>query len=222
VIGFDVEIQIKKIWRLAGLWVCVIFALSINIKSRYHFKAVNKLPSYLIDCKRFSLKVYDICVSDCREKPLDNAVAGAILYAKLNIAADESLYRIHLTSGPSMFSVLLKESLPILGGLVVANLLALFVANRIWFLYVNGILVALRDLLSRTRDLDLQADLGVPTRHPVLARALAWRSAERARHLALRESLEIIEKAAASPASSNNEFRACLLALGGHLPAPDR
>ena len=150
------------------------------------------------------------------------SVAGAVLYARLNIVVEESLYRIHFTSRPSMFSILLKESLPILAGMVVANLLALFVANRIWLRYVNGIVAALRDLLSRTRDLDLQADLGVPTRHPVLERALAWRSAERARHLALREALEIVEKAAANAALSNNEFRACLLALCGHLPTADR
>lgn len=150
------------------------------------------------------------------------SVAGAILYARLNIVADESLYRIHFTSRPSMFSVLLKESFQILGGLVIANLIALFVANRIWARYVSGIVAALRDLLSRTRDLDLRAGPAVPTRHQVLARALAWRSAERARHLALRESLEIIEKAAASPATSNNEFRACLLALRGHLPVSGR
>lgn len=144
-------------------------------------------------------------------------VAGAILYVRLNIVADESLYRIHLTSRPSMFSVMLKESVQILGGLVVANLLALFVAKRIWSRYVNGIVAALRDLLSRSRDLDLRADPVLPTRHPVLERALAWRSAERARHLALREALEILDKAA-----PNTEFRACLVALRGHLPALHR
>lgn len=150
------------------------------------------------------------------------SVAGAILYARLNFVAEESLYRIHFTSGPSMFSVLLKESVPILAGMVVANLLALFVANRIWARYVNGIVAALRDLLSRSRDLDLQADPLVPMQHPVLDHALAWRSAERARHLALREALETLEKAAANTALSNSEFRACLLALRGHLPARDQ
>lgn len=145
------------------------------------------------------------------------SMAGAILYARLNVVVDESLYRIHFTTQTSMFSVLLKESLLILAGMVAANLLALFVADRIWAHHVSAILTALRDMLARTRDLDLQADIAVPVRHRVLARALAWRSAERARHLALRESLEAIEAA-----TSNTEFRAGLLALRAHLPEPDR
>lgn len=150
------------------------------------------------------------------------SVAGAILYARLNFVVDESLYRIHLTTETSMFSVLLKESLLILGGMVAANLLALFAADRIWARYVSAILASLREVLARTRDLDLQADMAVPAHHRVLARALAWRSAERARHLALRASLEAIEAAAADAPVSDDEFRARLLALRGHLPEPDR
>lgn len=146
------------------------------------------------------------------------SIAGAILYVRLNIIVDENLYRIHFAGQPSMFSVLLKESLLILGGLVAVNLAALFAADRIWARYVNSILVVLRELLSRTRDLDLQATREAPPRHKVVALALAWRGAERARHLDLKQALDVVEQTATQASAPAAEFRAGLLALREHLP----
>lgn len=143
------------------------------------------------------------------------SVAGVILYVRLNILVDESLYRIHFGGQPSMFSVLLAESWRILGGLVAVNLLALFVADRIWAHYVRGILGALRGLFASTRELDFRADPEVPQRHQVLALALDWRRVERARHLALQQSLDSMDSE--SP-PSDVAFRAGLLAFRGHLP----
>lgn len=150
------------------------------------------------------------------------SVAGAILYIKLNTIVDESLYRIHFAGQPSIFTVLLKESLLILGGLVAANLLALFIADRLWSHYVRNILLALRGLLSSTRDLELRADVDVPQRHKVLALALAWRHAERAHHLALHDSLNTLESVAMEPSASDEAFRASLLAVRRCLPETDR
>jgi hypothetical protein len=149
------------------------------------------------------------------------SIAGAVLYFRLNTIVEESLYRIHFAGQTSMFSVLFKESLLILGGLVAVNLVALFAADRIWSYYVRGILVTLRGLLSSTRDLDLRADVAVPLRHRVLALALSWRLTERARHLALHESLSVMESSAAQDSATDTEFRSALLALRGHLPGPD-
>jgi len=150
------------------------------------------------------------------------SVAGAILYIKLNTIVDESLYRIHFAGQPSIFTVLLKESLLILGGLVAVNLVALFIADRIWSHYVRNILLALRGLLSSTCDLDLRADVVVPQGHKVLALALAWRHAERAHHLALHDSLNALESVAMEPSASDGEFRARLLAVRRCLPETDR
>lgn len=146
-------------------------------------------------------------------------IADAVLYVRLDNIVEESLYRIHFAGQPSMFSVLLTEALLILGGLIAVNLTALFAADRIWSHYVRGILLSLRDLLSRTRDLDLRADGDVPQRHKVLAQALFWRLVERERHLALNKSLSIIENLAASNSTSDMAFRASLLALREHLPS---
>lgn len=146
------------------------------------------------------------------------SIGGAILYSRLNAVVDANLYRIHFAGQPSMFSVLLKESVVIMGWLGAANIVALVVADRIWTYYVHGILTTLRSLLSSTRDLDLRADAGVPERHNVVAQALAWRHAERERHLALHESLSLVARAAEQP-SSSDEFRAALIALRQQLPS---
>jgi hypothetical protein len=147
------------------------------------------------------------------------SVAGVILYIRLNDIIEESLYRIHFAGQTSMLSALLTESLLIIGGLVAVNLVALFAADRIWSHYVKGILLTLRDLLSNTRELNLRADVvDVPQRHKVLTLALSWRLAERERHLALNESLNVVESVASRTSASDGEFRDSLLSLRAHLP----
>lgn len=147
------------------------------------------------------------------------SVAGAVLYFRLNSIVEENLYRIHLDTQHSMLSVLLIESLWIIGGMIVVNLLALFAADRIWVRYVNGILADLRRLLSSIRELDFRnASADVHQRHEVLALSLAWRKAERARHVALRKSIDLL----ATQSSSNaEEFRNSLLAARAQLPDRD-
>ena len=146
------------------------------------------------------------------------SVAGVILYVRLNTIIDESLYRIHFGGQSSMFLVLLSESLRIIGGLIAVNLLALFVADRIWSHYVRGILDTLCTLFVRTRKLDFRADPEVPQRHMVLALALDWRRVEKARNLALQQSIDLM---AARNTASNEEFRADLQTFRGHLPKAD-
>lgn len=181
----------------------------MNILSVPHHRKIHYIDHVLQKRLLIALVILELIVL---------SIAGAILYVRLNTIVDESLYRIHFTGQASMFAVLLKESLLILGGLVAVNLLALFAADRIWSHYVDGILLALRGLLSRTRDLDLRDDARVPQRHRVLALALAWRDAERTRHLALRESLEAIERFAAERSLPDAALRAALLAMRLHLP----
>ena len=96
------------------------------------------------------------------------SVAGAILHIRLNAIVDESLYRIHFSGQHSMYTNLLNESLRIIGGMIATNVLALFVADRIWTHYVRSILSPLRVLLTHTRELDFQPDPDVAQRHKVL------------------------------------------------------
>lgn len=145
------------------------------------------------------------------------SVAGAILHIRLNAIVDESLYRIHFSGQHSMYTNLLNESLRIIGGMIATNVLALFVADRIWTHYVRSILSPLRVLLTHTRELDFQPDPDVAQRHKVLTLALNWRGVERARHEALRDAIKQMEMRASA---SDGEFRASLLAFQAHLPQP--
>jgi hypothetical protein len=146
------------------------------------------------------------------------SAAGAFLYVRLNAIVDASLYRIHFAGQPSMFSLLLSESLQIVGALILVNMLALLVADRIWARYVSGILDTLRGLISRTQGFDLGTDAGVPERHKIISLALQWRSAERDRHLHLRQSLDHM---GAQKTASVETYRAGLLAFRGQLPKVD-
>lgn len=148
------------------------------------------------------------------------SVAGAVLYFRLNAIVEENLYRIHFDNQHSMLSVLLVESLWIIGGMIVVNLLALFAADRIWVRYVNSILADLRRLLSSTRELDFRnaSSTDVHQRHEVLALSVAWRKAERARHVALRKSIDLL---ATQNSSTAEEFRNSLMAVRSQLPDKD-
>ena len=143
------------------------------------------------------------------------SAAGAVLYWRLGLVVENSLYRIHFGGQPSMFSILLKESLWVLAGLVAVNLLALFVADRIWVRYVRSIVLSLRGLLIKSRGLDFTPDADTVQRHKVVALALGWRRQERARLLALRESTEVVVD---SSSATDDAFRASLLAMRGRLP----
>lgn len=143
------------------------------------------------------------------------SVAGGILYWKLSQVADEALYRIHFGQQPSLFSVLLKEAMWVLTGLVTVNLLALFMADRIWVRYVRSIVLSLRDLLAKSRELDFSEDTEMLRRHKVVTLALDWRHHERARLLMMRD---LIQAASTDTLATNDEFRDRLLVLRQHLP----
>lgn len=151
------------------------------------------------------------------------AGAGAILYFRLDAVVEDGLYRVHLAGQPSMFSVLLKESLQIVVGLIAINLIALFVADRIWARHVRGILGALRNILHSVRELDLreEAVTKISPNHEVLMVGLEWHRTERERHLALRKSLATLEHMAKQPDTSDDAFRAGLLAFCHELPSAE-
>lgn len=149
--------------------------------------------------------------------------AGAVLYFRLDAAVEEGLYRVHLAGQPSMLTVLLKESLQIVVGLIAINLIALFVADRIWARHVRGILVALRKILRSVRDLDLREEkvAEILPSHEVLTAGLQWHRTERERHLALRKSIAALEHLAKQLETSDDAFRAGLLAFCRELPSAE-
>ena len=146
------------------------------------------------------------------------SVAGAILYVRLNGIIDDNLYRVHFGGQPSMFMVLLSQSLRIIGGMIAVNLLALFVADRIWAHYVRAILSELRNLFACVRALDFRNRPEVHPRHRVLALAQNWRRVEKDRHLAMLQSFDHM---VSRSTTSNEELRADLQAFLGNLPLTD-
>ncbi|MDP2369655.1 hypothetical protein [Rhodoferax sp.] len=103
------------------------------------------------------------------------ASAIAVLYQALANIADENLYRIHFSGELSVLSLLLREGLHVLAGMLAVNLLALIVADRVWAFYVNRILRNLDRLMSASEQLDFRSQAPSAFDHAVLAQAVAWR-----------------------------------------------
>lgn len=117
-------------------------------------------------------------------------VAGLVyLHGSLEAVLEENLYRIHLADAEPIFSLLLRETALVLGGMLLANLAVLGGANWLWARYVDSILQPFAGLLERTAGLDLAEDVGIAPRHRVLVLALAWRAAERTRCLRIRAAV---------------------------------
>lgn len=116
-------------------------------------------------------------------------IALWLLYTGFGEAIDQNLYRIHQSDNTSVFSQLLTQGLKVLGYIVLVNFAALFIADRIWAFYVNGILRSLMALMTASRKLDLSEKPEIRCNHDVLAQALAWRRGEFDRAEQLRKSI---------------------------------
>lgn len=147
------------------------------------------------------------------------AIAGAFLYIRLDAIVEESLYRTHLAAQPAMFPLLLREAMKIVAGMILANLAALLVADRIWVTYVYGIRTALRELLTASRELDFRDVPEMEIGHRVIADAMQWRVSERTRIAALEVHLAALESDAMSGHLDQGEFDARLKVAQGLLPA---
>lgn len=108
------------------------------------------------------------------------ALAIWALYQALGGIVDENMYRIHFSGDANMLSLMMSEGLRVLSGILLVNLLALIVADRVWAYYVDGIVRHLAGLMRASHQLDFSAQGPVSFHHAVLDQALAWREAESA------------------------------------------
>lgn len=124
-------------------------------------------------------------------------IVAAITYLYLDFSAiiQAQMYRIH-HQPETLFSILLTETGQVLVVLLGVNLLAIFVADRIWVHYVGRVLGAFRVLADKVSDLDFSQDRKPTVKHDVLNRMRTWRTKERMRILALHDNLQAIEKEA--------------------------
>ena len=146
------------------------------------------------------------------------SVAGYVLYRRLDAVVEASLYRVHLHDGPSMYASMMNVAFEVVGGMLLVNLLALVVADRLWARYVGRIVRSLRDELDLAKRLDFGAGTRPAAEHKVVALARAWREAEGARMKALRTSVSDLGAMIDRRDSTVAQRREALLACRRHLP----
>ncbi|MBF0161301.1 MAG: hypothetical protein HQL88_03345 [Magnetococcales bacterium] len=147
------------------------------------------------------------------------SVIGALcyLYWRFNSLIRAQLYRIHHDSD-SLFTLLLTEVGTVLFCLLGINLLAIFVADRIWGSYVRRVLGAFRTLSNRVADLDFRSEHPPPTKHEVLVRMLTWRSKERVRLRTIREGLQALSAEEPHTPQARERLRQQLQKIAATLP----
>ena len=110
-----------------------------------------------------------------------------LLHQRLLDAIGGTLYRVHVVASEPLFAELLHAARTALAGFVVANVVALALAETLWQRHVNGVRCALGALIAAIARLDLSVAEPSEARHEVLALVATWRERERERLLALRE-----------------------------------
>lgn len=122
------------------------------------------------------------------------------LYGTMGAIIDDNLYRIHITNEADLVAQLFHEGLRVLGWMLVANLVALMVADRLWSMYVNSILRRLERVMTCAQKLDFSVQAAMSVQHDVLEQAGAWRDSAVDQLLAARQSIAQLppELAAAS------------------------
>ncbi|MGE5650390.1 MAG: hypothetical protein ACM34A_09345 [Bacillota bacterium] len=100
------------------------------------------------------------------------------LYRSLGEIIDDNLYRVHLSDDMKVLPRFLAEGVRILLAVGAVNLLAIVLADRIWAVYVHGIIRRMDGIMHRARELDFSENYAVHHAHAVLEQAVSWRRAE--------------------------------------------
>lgn len=120
------------------------------------------------------------------------ASAMVWLYLDLSAIIEGNLYRIHYADAGG-HSPFLASLVTIIPAILLANLLALWLADVIWRAYVRRIVNQLRRILERISKLDLserQEDKSV--QHEVIDRARKWLAYERKEFQAIKNAVETL------------------------------
>jgi len=120
------------------------------------------------------------------------SIALLILYQDLNMAVEARLYRAHAEPGGDM-PVLLLVTLRLLGALVLVNVLAVLVADRLWDRRVKRVTGNLRQILKRVGALDFRGGCRPAADHPALAAACRWEATEAERCRRIRRLIDTLQ-----------------------------
>lgn len=133
-------------------------------------------------------------------------VAGMVwmLYWRLGQVIENNLFRVHLARDQSLFFDLMREAPLILSIFLVANVLALLLADGIWRRQVNSLLRSFMSLVGKSGRLDFSADAQPSGRHRLLDLAHRQRARERLRLAAIRETIAKLDAELSGAADSRN------------------
>ncbi|MDH4235294.1 MAG: hypothetical protein OEV15_09215 [Gallionella sp.] len=148
-------------------------------------------------------------------------IAGTLwmLYLQMGNVVEDRLYRVHLSDRADIYLPLLKTVLISLTGMVVINILMLWIASWVWERHVNSILKPFRELVGKVESLDFSKDAAINVSHKVVDLALAWRYTKRQRLLKLREEVtKLGELGDLSSAEARCQARSSLEAIRELLP----
>ncbi len=146
-----------------------------------------------------------------------------VLYLQLGKVVDDNLYRVHVSNKPLIYPLLLKTPLVGLSGMVVINILMLWVASRVWIRHVSSIVKPFMELMSKVEAMDFSEDAAVHAPHKVVGLALAWRHTKRQRLLRLRREIaKLDELGDLSGAEAQRCARASLEEIRKLIPVDDR
>jgi len=114
------------------------------------------------------------------------AIAMWFVYQELQLAIDNSLYRVHkpqADSTPILFNALLTT----VPWIIFVNVLLLIGLNQFWSKYIAGIIEPLRIIINRLNIMDLRSLRKDGAEHPVIEHAQSWMQQEQERCKKIRE-----------------------------------
>lgn len=102
-----------------------------------------------------------------------------VLYLQMGEVVDANIYRVHFSSQPNIYPLLLKTGLIGVGALVAVNIIVLWIAVWVWTRHVDSFVRPFRELLAKVESLDFSEDQAHAALHEVVDLTLAWRHAKR-------------------------------------------
>lgn len=144
----------------------------------------------------------------------------AMLYLQMDSVVEDSLYRVHLSDNrANIYLPLLKIALNGLIGIVVINVLMLWIASWMWERRVKTIVKPFRYLADKVEAMDFSEDAEIPVPHKVVDLMLEWRRTMREHLLKLRAEINKLESLGdLSGAGARRQARASLEAIRELLP----
>lgn len=141
-------------------------------------------------------------------------VTLGVLYWQMNSVTEANLYQVHFPGKPNLYALLLKTALAGLTGLVVINVLMLWIAGWVWACHVDSIVKPFSELIGKVEALDFSEDAVMHVPHKVVGLVLAWRHTRRQHLLKLRaEITKLDELGELSSAETQRRARASLEAI---------